>query len=212
MQRVEQADLPCLRWVTLTIQSSDSWRCWLCIASRRQSTLARAPIQSTHRSLIASRFLLHSRDLVSAICISVSSWTAARQRMNATLSVSGGGSRACLCRDRVAGCWNLVILNGADSPSLESQETVSHELLDPDRTRVCTSDANYQIHPQLACESFRNPNGEAERNILITAENASRALCGMSRSTATDDSGGVSQPTADREGEVCRRESFTLLR
>jgi hypothetical protein len=24
-----------------------------------------------------------------------------------------------LCRDRVAVCWNLVILNGADSPSLE---------------------------------------------------------------------------------------------
>ena len=23
-----------------------------------------------------------------------------------------------LCRDRVAVCWNLVILNGADSPSL----------------------------------------------------------------------------------------------
>jgi len=31
-----------------------------------------------------------------------------------------GGFDDYLCRDRVAGCWNLVILNGADSPSSES--------------------------------------------------------------------------------------------
>jgi hypothetical protein len=40
------------------------------------------------------------------------------------------------CRDRVARCWNLVELNGADSPSLEFQGTLCRDLLDPDETQV----------------------------------------------------------------------------
>jgi hypothetical protein len=41
-----------------------------------------------------------------------------------------------LCRDRVARYWNLVELNGADSPSLEFQGTLCRDLLDPDETQV----------------------------------------------------------------------------
>ncbi len=51
------------------------------------------------------------------------------------------------CRDRVESRWNLLKLNGTDSPSAESRGSPCHRLSDPDWTQI------HRLHPSSEKDS-----------------------------------------------------------